>query len=1309
MLRFCQHCKQDALTTVDAVSGVAICSVCGSPVKQEGSLPPGTIVSGFRIESEIGRGGMGVVYKATQMNLERPVALKVLSDELASNSNFVERFFREARSAASLSHPNIVQAYDAGATPDGIYYFAMELIDGETLESRISRKGRLPVKEAVEIATKIADALNYAWERQRLCHGDIKPDNIILGSMGSVKLADLGLAKSLRDNSVDHDLMATPLYAPPEIIKGHREKIGAQSDMYSFGATLYNMLSGSPPFPGDDPNAVFDRHLNEAPTPLSEKVREAGPALSNLVGRLLEKEPGARFQAWSDVVEALELPAGGGEHKKLRMHSISHPATATASALRSAAPGAEEIAPFQKRFPIALILAGVALALVLAVAAVAVVSHRNAQAAKMESERKLAQSLQEWKLFKQSLASMPAEKAAGLLREYLARVKAGAPAEAQSLLASLTAKAQLEKDSEPFRKRLAETLKAVNEPKPASKRSLLELQSLCAQIEKLRKHLAENPAHAEFAPPEVQSLLESSHAEFKAAAAKIAQAEAANSKAAAEKKERDRLEAEQQRRAEEMKKAKEAKAFLAKNQALDDFFLALSSRFPSDSPASGAPKEAAAELAALVAKHKGQIPQRLADDVEALKLASERVVQLLDFFDENEALLKGQPLPGELAPGYTVDSIDGKVIKLVQEEGKVKIGKKIPWAQLKPEHMDALVKERLLAKGAFAALPPKAQDSLLACLLFDGKLELLANALELSSLPKADKQRWGSCLETVQSARKEAEAIALWRSAEEGVARKDYAGAMTVLSEFADSCKGTGCYQRYAEPARALLAKFRSLSPSILAKEMLERAKAATSKNEPSAALALASTAAVRYAFLNSLDQPLKAELLAAREAALSIVRSASQVRNLSDNKIAFYYWEKETPGDAWAYKNIVAAGNVFKPDNPIFALLSSSSELDAGIWDNVAKDLPGLSQASRALAHAAGPVKNWGPGLQFGLVLAADRFQDSVFKQELAKAAAEALPGFEEPMRSLALSMAMEQALLSRDAKSAESLGKSAKVPADPQSQRYAFRAALLHLLALLQSQSLPPETFAETLDAYEKAFGGPKGQFASDLEVCRAVQRLVSGGDAAAPPVEAFASAKLAYPDVCARLLVDACARAYVQERCPEMDFDKFFAALDDRVSGCIVSAELWERLLVFKLARSSSSAEMLEALDLALSETRLCALPAYTRIFILRAALQSSAQGGTAANAASICSSFMKGCPLLSPSEASFEALAKPDSAAKLVTSLISSGEGKEAFWLGAASLLAIPGNASHATAVQKTLSSSPDLTWEERAFLKTMQSR
>ena len=154
-------------------------------VKSMGYIAPGTVLTGnykYQIISEIGRGAMAVVYLAKQIDLERPVAIKVLSAELAANTSFVLRFFNEVRTAAALSHPNIIQAYDAGIANEDIYYFAMEYVKGETLLQRLLREGRLEVVTALKYATEIARALNYGWQSQRLTHVDIKPENIMVNT-----------------------------------------------------------------------------------------------------------------------------------------------------------------------------------------------------------------------------------------------------------------------------------------------------------------------------------------------------------------------------------------------------------------------------------------------------------------------------------------------------------------------------------------------------------------------------------------------------------------------------------------------------------------------------------------------------------------------------------------------------------------------------------------------------------------------------------------------------------------------------------------------------------------------------------------------------------------------------------------------------------------------------------------------------------------------------------------------------------------------------------------------------------------------
>ncbi len=308
---FCQNCNELVSATpleTPARDAIGICPVCGAGLSAHRYIAPGTIINGFQIEHEIGRGGMGVVYLARQLNLDRPVALKVLSDEMASDEAFVLAFFREARAAAALNHPNIVQAFDAGVAPQNVYYFVMELIDGTNLEVYTAENGALDMELAFQCAISIADALTYAWNAKSLAHRDIKPENIIWKDNNVFKLADLGLAKDYRESSIsaDEEMMATPAYASPEVIRGQSDKIGFKSDMYSFGATLYQLFSGRAPFEGNDPMEVCAKQLNEQPRPLIGLKPDVPSRLSMLLDKLMEKLPEKRPEKWEDVLEELK-------------------------------------------------------------------------------------------------------------------------------------------------------------------------------------------------------------------------------------------------------------------------------------------------------------------------------------------------------------------------------------------------------------------------------------------------------------------------------------------------------------------------------------------------------------------------------------------------------------------------------------------------------------------------------------------------------------------------------------------------------------------------------------------------------------------------------------------------------------------------------------------------------------------------------------------------------------------------------------------------------------------------------------------
>ncbi len=307
---YCPKCQQLEATTPqkhDDGTVTYLCKKCGGAIPLRRDLRPGEVVAGFQIEEELGRGAMGIVYQARQTNLDREVAIKILSDDSASDEVYVERFFREARAAASLSHPNVVQAYDAGVTEDGIYYFVMEKITGENLELVLNNVGPLNIPQALDVFISVANALSYAWTRNQLSHGDIKPENIIMRLNGKVKLADFGLARRAKDPELaDEDIRATPAYAPPEIINGDKDVPGFKSDMYSFGATAYHILIGHEPFVGTDPVKVCAMQLSDVQTPLCELNPNIPKRLSDLVDALMEKDPANRPASWSDVVDELK-------------------------------------------------------------------------------------------------------------------------------------------------------------------------------------------------------------------------------------------------------------------------------------------------------------------------------------------------------------------------------------------------------------------------------------------------------------------------------------------------------------------------------------------------------------------------------------------------------------------------------------------------------------------------------------------------------------------------------------------------------------------------------------------------------------------------------------------------------------------------------------------------------------------------------------------------------------------------------------------------------------------------------------------
>ena len=259
----------------------------------------------YEIIARIGGGGMAIVYKAHDELLDRYVAVKVLRQQYAHDEEFVRRFRREAQSAASLSHPNVVSIYDVGQSEDDVHYIVMEYVEGKNLNEIIKERAPLMAEEAVRIASQICDALDHAHSKG-IIHRDIKPHNILIGLNGRVKVTDFGIARAATsvDLTQTGAVMGSVHYFSPEHAKGVSQ--GARSDLYSLGIVLYQMLTNRLPFLGDSPISVALKHLQE-PVEEPRKVNPMIPqSVENIILKALRKQPEERYHSAREMLEDLE-------------------------------------------------------------------------------------------------------------------------------------------------------------------------------------------------------------------------------------------------------------------------------------------------------------------------------------------------------------------------------------------------------------------------------------------------------------------------------------------------------------------------------------------------------------------------------------------------------------------------------------------------------------------------------------------------------------------------------------------------------------------------------------------------------------------------------------------------------------------------------------------------------------------------------------------------------------------------------------------------------------------------------------------
>ena len=272
-------------------------------------VEPGTTIDDrYRVEYLLGSGGMADVYCATDLQLDREVAIKLLYRRFAQDAEFVERFRREASAAAGLQHQHVVSVYDRGEW-DGTYYIAMEYLQGRTLKAIINEYGALDSDWAIEMTTQILRAARFA-HRRNVIHRDFKPHNVIVDDDGLATVTDFGIARAgASDMTQTGSIMGTAQYLSPEQAQGHA--VSEQSDLYSIGVILYEMVTGQVPFDGESAVTIALKHVSEIPTPPCEINAAISPQLQAVIMRSLAKDPSQRFATADEFIDALEQARAG--------------------------------------------------------------------------------------------------------------------------------------------------------------------------------------------------------------------------------------------------------------------------------------------------------------------------------------------------------------------------------------------------------------------------------------------------------------------------------------------------------------------------------------------------------------------------------------------------------------------------------------------------------------------------------------------------------------------------------------------------------------------------------------------------------------------------------------------------------------------------------------------------------------------------------------------------------------------------------------------------------------------------------------
>ncbi len=1234
MQHYCEHCKKFVEARRAPFSSFLICSICGSEFGAD-YLAAGTIVSGFRIEEELGRGSFGVVYKALQMNLERMVALKVLSDELARDSEFVDNFFREARLAASLSHPNIVQAFDAGATPEGIYYFAMELIEGETLESRIHRVGRMEATEAVPVALKIARALDYAWERQKLTHGDIKPENIILNSSGEAKLADLGLAKTAHEERTGH-LMVTPLYAPPEIVSGMDGFDPVKADIYSFGGTFYHMLAGVPPFNEDDPDRVMEMHLNQIPESLGARFK-INSDISFITDRMLAKNQDERPQSWREIVEFLDAI-----DLELPMMSKS---------TRRAPITPRPSGALKNKKGLVYIICALAAVIVMLISLVwGLSSGRDKSGGKLAVDSKTNPSKDyEWNKLKADIKFLSEKKALELVSAYINRKdKSTIPPDAVKTLNSL--KMENEKAESRKRMTMAFDQELVTLKKELSGNDLKELPpskliSLQERIVNLFKEVSEHKYLYNRIAGRDKTFLGDKVKELK--------------EAILNNKSRSNSSIINKSRKEQLAKIKqELRKQRISNDEIDRF-IASAAEFVK---VTGRKRNVKYFSRCFAGISRKDLPVEYSNLYDFIRDSYRRDASIGTVYYENREFFIGTiPFLKGSFSGYKVIDVDKSTIYLEKKLDYGVLKKRIKISRLKSKTRLELLFRAVAADDHFSTLKPDACNRMLLEFLNQNDYEHFSSLLNKMAASETQKY-WKMTANIFMTCSREAEAAEFWRDAVGYDSSGKYFDANRCIDNIRKNYSDTAFFKRRGKEINLLAEVLARISPRLKAERGIKRFQRAMAKNKHNTAFQVAVVNWGRYGQL---------KILAADSIVGELISEKNKVQSwLHGNKpqkrdgIPFMAWEYYPIGGAWNLSQLFK--NTKKLPEPVERSLKLLAGIDAGLWDNAeeyvlaCEDLKGIVDF-----FVRSGRKDVAAAVTFCYGVAAIRYGDTALKEK-SESALEQLASRGDPsIKILHLELLMKLRMWNKAITFADKYNSSKSKRKD-NTPNADFRLAAVELLCILQDPVVDSIRFSQRLKRCRSRFSS-NDFLVNDLKWLTVAEHILLGKFTYSD-LEVLKQSRGRNIDVCSRIVSDAVLAGVM----PDSAIEQFIQLNNKHITGNVASGSLWWKNSLMKLAISRNVDEFRQRLEEVSNEMKVCSVAYYPYVLMMENGLENILRDIPMKRVPAVYERFCNFCPVFSVSEIEVSQRLKNEGS-KYISSLFHDLRYPQAFWCGIYALM------------------------------------